>query len=230
MEEAARAARYKFFKEAAARFNADVIATGHTLDDQAETVLMRLIKGASLRGIVGIAPVRVDDELRIARPLIELERRDIVRCLVQGRIDYRIDHTNMEPIYFRNVVRMEIMPFLEKFNPRLKHALFNAAEHLREDFEFIETAKAGTSGMITVLKDGGVKVELKDLIIQARAIQREILRVCLEKAGGDVKKLSFRHWKDVEDLINRKAKGNSIHLPGGIEASREAKRLRFSKI
>ena len=112
----------------------------------------------------------------------------------------------------------------------MKRALFNMAEHLREDFEFIEEANAGTSGLVHHPKGGGVEIRLKDLIIQARAIQKEILRDCLEKAGGEVKKLSFRHWKEVESLINRKAKGSSVHLPGGVAASRDEKSLCLRKI
>jgi tRNA(Ile)-lysidine synthase len=229
-EELARAERYKFFKEAGAKLRAGVIATGHTLDDQAETVLMRVIKGASLKGLVGIAPSRSEGDLKIIRPLSELEKFEIVEYLDNEKISYRIDHTNLEPIYFRNIVRGEIIPFLEKFNPRLKRALFNMAEHLREDFEFIERANAGINGMVSFSKDGGVEIGLKDLIIQARVIQKEILRDSLEKAGGEVKKLSFRHWKEVEALINRKTKGNSVHLPGGIKAARGEKTLRFVKI
>lgn len=229
-EEVARAERYKFFKEAAKEIGAGVIATGHTLDDQAETVLMRVIKGSSLKGLVGIAPSRTEGAIRIVRPIIELEKSEIVEYLNNQNIDYRIDRTNAESVYFRNVVRAEIMPFLEKYNPRIKRALFNAAEHLREDFEFIEDTKKGTKGFVALLKDGAVEIKLKDLVIQARAVQKEILRDVLAKAGGEVKKLTFRHWKEVEGLINRKTKGSSVHLPGGIKAARSEKTLYFTKI
>jgi len=230
IEETARLERYKFFEEAAAKLQAGVVATGHTLDDQAETVLMRMIKGTSLKGLVGIAPSRKDGTLRIVRPLLELEKGEITEYLDSERIGYRIDHTNLEPIYFRNVVRQEIIPFLEKFNPRLKRALFSMAEHLREDFDFIEAANAGARGMVSSSRDGSVEISLKDLILQARVIQKEILRDSLAKAGGEVKKLSFRHWKEVEGLINRGSKGGSVHLPGGIRAFRGERTLRLAKI
>ncbi|MEI6863268.1 MAG: tRNA lysidine(34) synthetase TilS, partial [Candidatus Omnitrophota bacterium] len=131
-EEAAREERYKFFEEAAEKSGADILATGHTLDDQAETVLMRFIKGSALKGIVGIAPVREFGGLRVIRPLIEIEKSEIVKYLEDANICYRVDRTNAEPIYFRNVVRSQILPFLEKYNPKLKRSLFNLAEHLRE--------------------------------------------------------------------------------------------------
>lgn len=229
-EEAAREIRYRFFREAASALGADVIATGHTLDDQAETILMRILKGASLKGLVGISPSRMDGPTRIVRPLIELEKSAILDYLKAEGIRYRVDSTNSKPLYFRNVVRSEILPFLERYNPRIKRSLFSMAEHLREDFEFIEASRSGASGMISDNIEGIVKLRLKDLVVQARAIQKEILRDCLERAGGEVKKLSFRHWKELEGLVNRKTKGSAVHLPGGISVLRGESALEFSKI
>lgn len=230
IEEAAREARYKFFKEAAARTGATVIATGHTLDDQAETVLMRVIKGSSLKGIVGISPIREEALIRIIRPLIQLEKTEITRYLDDAGISYRIDSSNLESKFFRNVVRGEIIPFLERYNPRLKRALFNLAEHLREDFDFIENEKARARQYTTGMPDGAVEIELKDIAVQPRTIQKEILRDCLERAGGEVKKLSFRHWKEVEALIKHKRKGNCVDLPGSIRVLRQEKSIIFKRI
>jgi len=230
LEEMGREARYKFFRDAADKAGANVIATGHTLDDQAETVLMRFIKGASLKGIVGISPVRSDGRLSVIRPLLELEKEEIKKFLHDRDISYRTDHTNLEPIYFRNVVRQEIIPFLERFNPRLKKALFNLAEHLREDFEFIETEREKNKGLVSSMKEGEVEIRLTDIIVQPRALQKEILRDSLEKAGGIVKKLSFKHWKEIENLIKYKRKGNSVDLPGSIRATRTEKSIIFHKI
>jgi len=228
-EEAAREERYKFFAAAAAGSGAGVIATGHTLDDQAETVLMRFIKGSALKGIVGIAPARKFGGLKVIRPLIEIEKREIVNYLDAAGICYRIDRTNAQPIYFRNVVRSQILPFLEKYNPKLKRSLFNLAEHLREDFDFIAEAKSritrGTPG------SGAMRVEirLKDIAVQPGALQKEILRDLLEDAGGEVKRLSFRHWKELESLIRQKSSGNSVDLPGGIRATRFQDKIVFAK-
>ncbi|MDO8525214.1 MAG: tRNA lysidine(34) synthetase TilS [Candidatus Omnitrophota bacterium] len=229
-EELARSARYKFFESAARGSGANVIATGHTLDDQAETVLMRIIKGASLKGMAGIAPMRGWGSLKVVRPLIELEKSEIIRYLDAAGIAYRIDRTNAEPIYFRNVVRKEVLPFLEKYNPRLKRALFNLAEHLREDFEFISREKARIQKDIVRVCRNKVEIKLKDIIIQPGAIQKEILRDSLEKAGGEVKKLSFRHWKEAESLIRRGRNGNSVDLPGSIRISRSSTCLVFERI
>ena len=229
-EELARQARYKFFKEAAERSGANVIATGHTLDDQAETVLMRFIKGASLKGILGISPVRDEGGFSIIRPLLELEK-DLVKKFLDGKnIAYRLDCTNLEPIYFRNVVRQEIIPFLEKYNPRLKRVLFNLSEHLREDFQFIEERMNSVRKEALYAKKGSAEIKLKDIIIQPKAIQKEILRDLLGKTGGEIKGLSFRHWKEMENLIKHKRSGSSVDLPGGIRLTRTQSVLVFHRI
>lgn len=229
-EERAREARYKFFREAAKISGANVIATGHTLDDQAETVLMRFIKGSSLKGIVGISPVRDEAGIRLIRPLIELQKYEIVKYLDEASMEHRIDSTNKEPVYFRNVVRSQIIPYLEQYNPKLKRALFSLAEHLREDFEFIEAEKVKLKYCIPDLQKGSIDMQLKDIAVQPKALQKEILRDALNKAGGEVKRLSFRHWKELEYFIKYKRKGDAIDLPGGIRIERTDSAIRFYKL
>jgi tRNA(Ile)-lysidine synthase len=229
-EEAARDARYAFYRQAAVKTGANVVATGHTIDDQAETVLMRIVKGASLKGLVGIAPVRDEGPLRIIRPLIELEKEELVIYLNDSGMPYRIDSSNLEDRYFRNIVRREIVPFLENYNPRLKRSLFSLAEHLREDFEFIKHEKERIGKRIITASRGAVGIRLKDIVLQPSAIQKELLRDSLELAGGAVKKLSFRHWKEVDALLKRRGKGFSIDLPGSIRVTRGASELVFKKI
>ncbi len=227
-EELAREERYKFFKEAAKKIHASAVATGHTLDDQAETVLMRIIKGSSLKGALGILPVREEGRLSFIRPLLELEKEEIKKYLDSKGIPYRIDSTNIEDIYFRNVVRSQIIPFLEKYNPRLKRSLFNFAEHLREDFEFIREAKSRARKDITHKKGKRLDISLKDIVIQPKALQKEILRDVLDEVGGEVKRLSFRHWKELENFIKYKRRGSSLDLPGAVRVTRTEKTLSFS--
>ncbi len=230
IEEAARIERYIFFRESARSFDAGVIATGHTMDDQAETVLMRILKGASLKGLVGILPVRQENGIRIIRPLIQIDKSSIVSYLDRNGIAYRIDSSNLENVYFRNEVRSDIIPFLEKYNPKLKRVLFGLAEHLREDFEFINSEKIKARAMITAHKDGGVEILIKDIVVQPSAIQKEMLRDSLEKAGGDIKKLSYRHWKEMEAVIKRKGRGTSIDLPGSIRMTRTDRALLMRRL
>ena len=180
--------------------------------------------------MAGISPVRPDGKFKIIRPLIGLEKSEIVKYLGSIKEPYRIDHTNLEPLYFRNIVRNEIIPFLERYNPRLKRSLFNLAEHLREDFQFIYEARAQAAKLIGSVKGGRTAVKIKDIAVQPRAIQKEIMRDLLEKSGGEIKKLSFRHWKEMEGLIRTKGKGKALDLPGGIRVTRTGEEMVFQKL
>lgn len=228
-EEVARQERYLFFREAAEASKSGVIATGHTLDDHAETVLMRIIKGTSFKGMLGVLPVRQEGALHVIRPIIELEKDEIARYLNERSMRYRTDLSNFKPIYFRNIIRGEVMPFLSRYNPRLKRSLFSLSEHLREDFSFIEEAKERAKEALSVVS-GRVELHLKTLVVQPSALQKEIIRDALEKAGGTIKRLTFRHWKDVESFIKHKRKGDSLDLPGGVRITRTENTIQFRKI
>lgn len=228
LEEALREKRYGFFRKAAARSGADAVATAHTLDDQAETVLMRIIKGASLKGVVGIHPVRREKRLRFIRPLIETEKRDVIGDLKKRKIPFRIDRTNLENKFLRNRVRNRILPYLAKTNPRIKRALSNLAESLREDFEFIE---GETRKKRDLLKRGKhlYYIALRDILLQPRGLRKEIMREALKLVGGNIKKLTFRHWQDVDFFLRAKARGKLLDLPGGVRIKRTEERLIFLK-
>ena len=117
---------------------------------------------------------------------------------------------------------------MEKYNPRLKRALCSLAEHLREDFEFIRESKEALRHKPREA-DGVLEIKLKDLIVQPKALQKEVLRDALDKIGGEVKRLSFRHWKEAEQLITHKRKGSSLDLPGDIRITRTATSVLFQK-
>ncbi|UCD55839.1 MAG: tRNA lysidine(34) synthetase TilS [Candidatus Omnitrophota bacterium] len=227
-EERLREKRYAFFKESCARVGADIVATAHTLDDQAETVMMRIIKGASLKGIVGIHPVRLDGNIKFIRPLIEIEKKDIIKYLKKNRVPFRIDRTNLENRFLRNRIRQRILPYLGKLNPCIKRSLFNLAENLREDYEFIEEEKKKRKSLIKSKKPLHYIV-LSDILLQPGALRKEIVREALKSTGGNIKKLTFRHWRDVNNFIRTKKSGKFIDLPGGVKIKKTRDRLIFSK-
>jgi tRNA(Ile)-lysidine synthase len=214
IEELLREKRYRFFKAASKAYKANILATGHTMDDQAETVLMRVIKGATIKGLVGIQPKRREGSIAVIRPLIDIEKQQILLSLKKNRISYRCDHTNNNEKFFRNTVRLKVMPYLLKYNPKLKRSLCLMSESLREDHAFIEEEKRRRE----LIKKNGkyVSIKLKDIVVQPKTLQREILRDAMIKSGGSVKKLTYRHWKDMDDFLKFKRKGQSIDLPGGI--------------
>jgi len=227
-EERLRHARYAFFKSSAKRLRANVVATGHTLDDQAETVLMRMIKGASLKGLAGIRPVRNEGSLKYIRPLIEIEKKEIERCLRKEKIPCRLDRTNLEDRYLRNRVRNRVIPYLSKINPRIKRSIVNMSFGLREDLDFIEEEKRKRRVLIKG-RGNAARIKLRDILLQPAALRKEILRAALIETGANVKKLTFRHWKDIDRLLVRSRRGKGLDLPDGVRARRAAEEVVFER-
>ena len=226
-EEILREKRYAFFKKSAGRLKTSVVATAHTLDDQAETVMMRVIKGASLKGIVGIHIVRKDAGIKFIRPLIGIEKKDILKYLKKKKIPFVTDHTNLENRFLRNRVRNRILPYLARVNPRIKRSLFNLAETLREDFEFIEAEKRKRQGLVKTKKSSSY-ILLRDILLQPKALQKELVREALKSINANIKKLTFRHWQDIDRFVRTKVKGKSIDLPGKVKMRKTSDRLLFT--
>ncbi|MBL7157379.1 MAG: tRNA lysidine(34) synthetase TilS [Candidatus Omnitrophica bacterium] len=227
-EERLREKRYEFFMQAAKELGAGSVATAHTLDDQAETVLMRVIKGSSLKGVIGIHPKRAEGKIKFIRPLFEIRKKEILKYLKNKKISFRVDRTNLEDKFLRNRIRNKVMPYLEKINPRLKEALFNLAESLREDFEFIEEEKRKIKPIIRSKKCAR-HILLCDLLLQPKALQKEIAREALKSVGGNIKRLTYGHWKDIDNFVRKKSRGKSMDLPGGVKMRKTRDRLIFSK-
>src|SRR5919112_2972193 len=134
LQERAREERYRLAEEVAVRLGLETVVTGHTADDVAETVLMNLARGAGLRGLAGIPPVRG----RIQRPLIECTRREVLRYLRYLDQPYRTDPTNLTGKYARNRVRLEVLPVLQELYPGAARNIARAAGLAREDLQALE--------------------------------------------------------------------------------------------
>jgi tRNA(Ile)-lysidine synthase len=229
VEERAREMRYKFLHKAAGDNKCNVIATGHTLDDQAETVLMRLIYGTSIAGVSGIPPVRNEKDIRVIRPLIRIEKKDILHFLKTSKLKHCEDSTNQDLKFLRNNIRHKIFPFLEKYNPRLKRSLANFADAIREDFLFIESEKKKRIKEHKSKKKTLVSIEIKDIILQPKALRREILKELFKQAGGNIKKLTYRHWMDMDYFLRTAQKGKSLDLPGNVKLKKSPTHIVFGK-
>jgi len=227
VEEVARAKRYDLFFRAAGKTSSNVIATGHTLDDQAETVLMRFLTGASLKSMAGIPPVRDENGIKIIRPLINADKKEVIGYLETVGLDYCHDSTNDEKDYLRNKVRLDILPFLEKYNPRVKRTMVNFCEAVREDMALVEIVKKKSLKNMPSDKDNSIL--LKDILLQPVAVRKEMFKELFMRAGGDIKKLTYRHWKDMEHFIRTAQKGNSLNLPGNVSVSRGRDSIKFQK-
>jgi tRNA(Ile)-lysidine synthase len=227
-EEAARFARYSFLLKVAKEVGARKIAVGHTKDDQAETVLMRLIRGAGLSGLNGIPPTRKLDGCVIVRPLIEIWRSDLEEFLKENNIATRRDSSNSRLIYLRNKLRHKLIPLLQKYNPNIKEVLADTAGNLTLDYQFLrnESQKALEKSKIQKSKFK-IIISLKKLLKYHRAVQRMIVRLAIEKIKQDTRRLTYQHWRELEDLIDNRHGGSIVDLPKSISVLKKQNRLIF---
>ena len=196
-EEAARKVRYNFFERVGKSGNFDKVAVGQTADDQAETVLLAMIRGTGLAGLAGIPPVRAlgKSGIKVIRPLIETLRSEIEKYLRAKDITPRLDTSNLEPVYLRNKIRLKLLPLIaENYNPNIKSSLAGLAGILREDNQFLveETKK-----LIPEVLDnyvGKVEISLQKIRSVPLALQQRLVREAINRVSRNMRPLSLINW------------------------------------
>jgi tRNA(Ile)-lysidine synthase len=222
LEEIARNARLGFFFRVAKDTKANKIALGHNLDDQAETVLMRILRGTGLYGLSGILPKRKIAGYQIIRPLIEVRRKDIEAYLRRKKIRPRIDVSNLEDIYFRNKIRNRLLPLLEReYNKNIKEVLSNMAESIGYDYDYLLRQAKRTT------KQSKTKLNLNKIIKLHPAIKRLLFRMCIAKIKGDTRRITFQHIREIEDLLLNRPANSIVDLPKGVSVVKKKKYLSF---
>jgi len=217
-EEAARRVRRAFLQESARQTGCRWIATGHTLDDQAETVLMRLVRGAGATALTGMA---VSGPGPFVRPLLELERDELRSWLRRRHLSFRDDPTNHDLRFDRNRVRRLALPLLaDVLNPRAARHLVRAARRFREDAEFLDTAaRAAFDDCATRNTADQLVLDVHRLCALPPVLGQRVARLALQHAGADARRIGTRHIETVLDLAQG-GSGRRAHLPGGMTARR----------
>jgi tRNA(Ile)-lysidine synthase len=241
LEQAARRARYEFLAGAARRAGASAVLLAHTLDDQAETVLLRLMRGSGAGGLGGMSFERVLEEggdVTLRRPLLGWARRADTEgyCRERG-VEFRADEMNEDERFARVRVRRRLMPLLETFNPRAAEALARAAGLLREELSALEQFAAGLleEARAEGSADGGGEMEgawpLRVEMMSAAlpAVRRRALRLWLARGRGDLRRLSLAHLLAVEKLLEGARGGRVAELPGGSRVERRRGLLLFRR-
>ena len=220
----ARDKRYEFLEAAAKRCGARKIALGHTVDDQAETVVMRLIKGSSLTGLSAIPPVRGP----FIRPLIETSREEIERFAADEGIDYVLDSSNLSDKYLRNDIRRNLMPLLRReYNPNITATLSRVAAVLRLDDDYMDAAaKKGLEEALVSKERDAVVIDRSVLLgLHPALIHRAFLIAVRSLGPGIGAGLSSAHIDSFLGLASGGRPNGSIDLPGGLRALREYGRI-----
>ena len=222
LEEQARDARYDFLARVAHEQNASGVAVAHTADDQAETVLMHMIRGTGLRGLRGMFPVVETQsvsglDLKLFRPLLSVPRQQTEDyCKVLG-LEPRIDHTNLIPETLRNRIRLELLPMLRESNPRFSDALLRLADSAALDLSFIESRVAEIWPEAVEEMAGGLSISRSKLSEIDPALRRRVLSQALESVSGGPSDIEGVHVTSLETLLTRDT-GSELDLPKGIQA------------
>jgi tRNA(Ile)-lysidine synthase len=210
--------RYAFLRATAARHGADRIAIGHTADDQAETVLLRLLRGAGLTGLAGISPVQG----LVIRPLIQVPRHDILAYLQAEQVPFREDPSNQERRYTRNRLRLDVLPLLQQqYNPHLVESLCTTARLLAADEAALQ-AMAGEYFRAARLPShrGEVRLRIAQLSNCLPALQRRVVREALRKVSGNLHGFTQRHIAAVLQLCTATTGSKWVALPRRVIAER----------
>ncbi|NIA16185.1 MAG: tRNA lysidine(34) synthetase TilS [Nitrospiraceae bacterium] len=210
-EEHARNVRYDFLVRTAEAHDCAAIATGHHADDQAETVLMRILRGTTPRGLAGIVPLTTRAGRRIVRPLLECTRAEIMDYVQARGLSYRTDRTNDDQTHFRNRVRHDLLPSLTRdYNPRVREALLRLAETQRGENELLNTmAASALNGCV----DGDARVERERFAGTHAAIQRRIMAILAWRLGVDC---DFERIDAAARFIVDGPTGHRFDLGGGV--------------
>ncbi len=225
-EEAARFERYDFFKRVAKERGIDKIAVGHTRDDQAETVLMRIIRGAGMKGLGGISPFKDMQGFKIIRPLIEASRKEIEDFILKEGLRFIKDSSNEKTIFTRNKIRLGLIPLIEKdFNSNIKEVLANMAENLQAENEFLTKYANRKFKSMSKIKHGEILIDIKKFKKQPDAVRKRILRAGVEELKGDSRRMTYQHWKEMEELIYVRPVNSIVDLPAGISVTKGKKNI-----
>lgn len=228
MEEQLRNLRYAFFERTAAQHDYTKIALGHHADDNAEAVLMHMLRGSGLRGLAGIPPVRGN---RIIRPLIAVRRCEILAYAERKGLAYMQDASNLDPRFERNRIRHELIPLLERqYNPNLVRTLNRTAALCREEESWLASFLAPRVLQATAQSSADV-LELRrtSLDPMPRPLQRQMIRAALRNWQGHLRRIGSNHIEALAALLEPGRGGRRLNLPYDMTAETTETILRFRR-
>ncbi len=231
LEQAARNQRREFFARLRDQGLVNRIALGHSLSDQAETVLFRMMRGTGLTGLAGMLPVTADG---LIRPLLEVTRDEVRAYALEQGLTWREDASNQQPDFRRNFIRLDLLPRLkDAFHDRVEQGLANLAALARAEEDYWATeASRILCGLAWVLPDtgdgDGVLLDSSELMALHLASRRRVLRLAVERVKGDLKEVDSVHIDAILKLCEAEEGHDRVQVPG-IDALRSFDRLRLTK-
>jgi tRNA(Ile)-lysidine synthase len=228
LEEAARKVRYRFYHAIAAKFGYEKIALGHQSDDNAELILMVMLRGSGPLGLSGIPPVRAD---KIVRPLIDIKRTEIMDFIAVKGLDYVVDSSNRDSQYLRNKIRNRLIPELKaEYNPKLIDSLNRLASVIDAEETWIENLIQPIFEKVIVFEQQGkIGLDISELNQQTIAARRRLIRKAVLRVKGNLRRMAFVHVEAAVKLAQKGPNSGVLDLPDRIRISRQNDVLIMSK-
>jgi tRNA(Ile)-lysidine synthase len=219
LEEAAREVRYNYLCEVAAESGVAIVATGHTRNDNVETILMHLVRGTGTLGLRGL-PARTPwlyhgHRIEIVRPLLDAGRDQIEVYCRQHGLKTRLDSTNLATGPLRNRIRLQLLPLLRQYNPAIERSLLRLADIASQELDFLSTARDREWRRVVSIRQGTFVLQKKAFKALHPALKRSILRRVLNEAAGSLKDIEACHIEDILACLDRPA-GKKVVLPQGL--------------
>jgi len=237
LEQAARKARYEFLLKTARQQRADYVLTGHTLDDQAETILMRLLRGSAAEGLSGtpvVRPITQNSKVQLVRPLLSWARRsDTEDYCRQRQFDFLSDEMNDDESFLRVRVRKQLLPLMQSFNKRIVETLSRTADLLNEDASALadDAQRLLEEAMEKASKNnetGAPRLSVSVLLQRPAAVRRRALREWIARERGDLNRIEMVHLLAVDKLMEPGRGGRIAELPDGMVVTRKRGTLELS--
>lgn len=242
LEEAARELRYRFLAMVATEVGAERIAVGHTRDDQVETILMHILRGTGIAGLCGLAPCLpvehawqgvfsgvVRSALFVIRPLLDITRDETTDYCQKHRLHPRVDSSNRSLSFFRNRLRLRLLPVLRQYNPNVDQALLRLSDIAREDSAFIEQQASQLWDSVAHEGNDAIYLDKKQVANLPVALQRQLLRAAVARLLGDTRDVEVGHIEAMRDLLGKPV-GKMLSLPRGLTCHGEYDQLVIARL
>jgi tRNA(Ile)-lysidine synthase len=230
VEAAARSARYRFLQDAAGRLGARFVATAHTADDQAETILHRILRGTGVRGLAGMARVRPLGHASLIRPLLGVGHAELTAYLDAIGQPYRHDASNRDRRFMRNRIRHELLPRLcRQYNPRAVEALLRLATLAGQSQAIIDRlVNAWFDRCVTIESPSAARIELADLVAEPRYLIGELLAAVWRRQGWPLQSMDRRKWDELCEMTAAAPPVRRV-FPGEVTVEVAERRMRLSR-
>lgn len=214
IEQTARFLRYDFFMKLSREFKAKKIVLGHHKDDLVETVMLRIIRGSGLMGLKAMQPLTKYKRIYLLRPLLHIEKTEILSYLDLNKIEYAIDKSNFEDLYLRNKVRNNILPLMTEANPNIKNAFLNLTTTLARDYDYIYNQTLDFYKSILIShKSHVLRVDSTSLLKVHPSLSYNVIRYCLQQVKGNLRRLELKHSEEIMDLLKNRPVKSVVDLP-----------------